>query len=98
METLIDNYSEIDDFYCGLSVYLCLHNKEAMGVKSYPEQFNYSGFITWMAGLDLEELDAVKAYFYDKWNFETCEDLDRALFKIFYGWELFRREELHQSK
>lgn len=90
--------SRADKFYAGLVGILNIHGKDKMGVKSLPEGYSCQDFLMWMAMLDEDELHSARSYFFDRWNFETNCEVDKALLKILDGWEDHRRGRLHQSQ
>lgn len=90
--------SRADKFYAGLVGILNIHGKDKMGVKSLPEGYSCQDFLMWMAMLDKDELQNARSYFFDRWNFETNCDIDRALLRILDGWEDHRMQELQELR
>lgn len=82
--------SQAEGYYAALSFYLRTKGKKILGVYP-PDAMSYTGFCMWVAQLNAEELQRLKALFYDRWNFVSNSGVDRALFIIFDKWEVFRR-------
>ena len=84
--------SEAEGYYSILAFYLRTKGKKILGVDA-PDTISYTGFCMWVAQLNAEELQRLKALFYDRWNFVSNSVVDRTLFIIFDKWEVFRRDQ-----
>ena len=96
IDEIVDNelLSRADKFYASLVGLLHIHGMDKMGVKTLPEGYSCQDFLMWAAMLDEDELHNVRSYFFDRWNFETNCEVDKALLKILDGWEDHRKRQI----